>query len=170
MAKTNKPTMKPEKAATTVTMYMDMYSFRERPLPPEFFEDEAKRMVDFFRNSDHAFTLGAYLVERGFHRQTFYRWIKRHKVLNKAYEFSKEIIANRRETGMLLGELKEKPNMFMLHHYNADEWNLADKRWSDLSKKEDANKQQNITVVMESFSKSDKKTGAKENHVEKENV
>ena len=153
MAKTVNTNTKPRGYTKPVATYMDMYSFRQIPLPEQFFEDEAIKMVKFFRDSDHALTLNSYPVHCGFHRRTFERWVKKHKVLGLAYEFSKEIIALRRETGMLLGIIKEKCNMHMMHLYS-EEWDNSDKRWSALKEKEDnRDKPTNITVVMDDFTK-----------------
>ena len=145
-------------AKRVITNYNDMLSWRKTPVMPEFLEKEAQRMIQFYLDNPKALTLLAYINHRGIHMFTMNRWLKKHKPLREAYDFCKQLLCQRREEGMLRGELKERATMYMMHRYS-QAWDEADKRWVALKEKEDSkNKPTNITVVMEDFSRKEEKS------------
>ena len=154
MAKTvNTNTKKKRKPNCVADIYPDLYTGKQHPVTPAFFERLACEFATWARDNERAITIYQFPLMKGIPRTTFQRWCKREPALRRVYRDVFDLIASRREVDMNFGVQKEKPNMHMMHVYS-ELWDKADKRWSKLKEKEDnRDKPTNITVVMDDFTK-----------------
>ena len=112
-------------------------------------------LIEYVRNTPDCFSIEYFLNHKNIHENTFYNWVEKSPDLAGAFERAKQLIFERREKGVLKGELPINGIMPYLWHYS--------KRYRDdalfkasLNKKEDEKPTQ-ITVVMEPFGKIENK-------------
>ena len=156
MTKTTKHSTKPNRRATVVADYYDdIYTCRQMPITDTFFERLAQEYTQWARDNKDVYVLDQFAIDKGIPRYSFQRWCKSKPILKKAHQEVKNIIAVRRETRMLQGVIKEKSNMYMMHRYHQD-WEEADKRWSELNAKAQEKEQGgNINVVIQAAENTD---------------
>jgi len=154
MAKTvNHSTPRDRERCCVSEIYKDLYTAKQHPVTPAFFERLAIEFTNWAKDNEKAITIQQFPLDKGIPWKTWTRWVKKRPELRAVYDDVKHIIASKRERLMLFGNIKEKSNMYMMHRYS-EEWDNSDKRWSALKEKEDnRDKPTNITVVMDDFTK-----------------
>lgn len=141
-------TKKERKPCCVADIYPDLYTGKQHPVTPEFFERLACEFVTYFRDNKKAIIIDQFPFEKGIPRRTFQRWCKREPALKRVYDDVFGLIAARREVDMNFGIQKEKPNMHILHRYSKH-WDAADKRWAELKNKEEIDKGKTTLKVVE---------------------
>jgi len=83
--------------------YLDMFSFREKPVNDLWLERLASDLVQWSYKDD-ALKFTQFLRERGINSTDFGRWLKRSEILKEAHKFALQNVGDRREIGGLKRE------------------------------------------------------------------
>ncbi|TET06207.1 hypothetical protein E3J79_02555 [Candidatus Dependentiae bacterium] len=142
-----KSTIKKTRRPTVVAdIYHHMYTGKQMPISDAFFERLAIDLTNWAKNDKQAINLHQFTLKMGIPWNSFCRWSQTKEPLKRVYDDVKLMLATRREVGMLYGKMKERPIMYTMHRYDPD-WDEADKRWSDLKKKEREEEQSKVVNV-----------------------
>jgi len=135
--KSVKPTTrKTYKAKKLTQIYPEFCTSRDTPYPPILLQRLADDYIEWARQED-SLILGDFALSKGMSKDYFKQLCAKNEIISNAHKIAKEFVAHRREKLMLLGKLREKSTMYTLYQYN-DDWDAADKRWSEMKKDEDA--------------------------------
>lgn len=80
-----------------------------------------------------------FFLERGHVPETVYEWMRKYPHLRQDYDLVQRLIGDKREAGMMLNQLNEKPTTVFMHKYLPD--------WHDAEKREDGRKIEVQTAI-----------------------
>lgn len=143
--------------------YLDLISFRQKPINPAFIEKLAAEEVAWALNTEDALVFEEFLMLKGIGQSTFYKWLHAHESLAKAHNFAMMVIGVRREKGAINRKFDANIILKSLPIYSESWRNLEEWR-SKLTEKANAG---NVTVIMEQFPSSDEVKEKKEEDVKK---
>ena len=148
MDKKTNPTPKLKRRPTVVAeMYPEMYTGRVMPISDAFFDKLAKEYETWVKDHKDILRASSFFIFKGIPRRSAERWCKSKPQMKLAHDNVMYIIADRRETLMLQGVIREKSNMYMMHRYDKD-WKEADTYWKDLRKDANDTEGDKVKVVV----------------------
>lgn len=170
-AKTTNNSISKDKVTKTCTPWIEDYlnvrSMRMHPVTQAFIEDLCKELVawaldDELKRFKQPLMIAQFYTRHGIPRRTFYKWCKDFPQLDEAYEFAKEVMAARRETGAIIKEYDTSTIAFMQPHYSP-EWKDMLEYKAELKAKHESQSQGNVLVQIAPFEDTDvKRIGDKE--------
>lgn len=103
--------------------YRDCFTFQYMPVTQLFIERLSSDFVSWARDDKKATRLEDFMLLKGIHPATFYRWCDKYEILAEALETARALIASRRFHRAEEKKTSEKIFMFTQHQY--------DKKWAD---------------------------------------
>ena len=101
--------------------FYNMNTFTKEVASKIWSEKMAKRMIEWAVSNEDALTLNEFYVSIGMLSQDFCALADKFPILDKALNFVKQIIGNRREKGMLTRKFDAGSTAYMMPHYSP-EW------------------------------------------------
>ena len=138
--------------------YLDLVSFREKPISDQSLEKLAKDLVAWAINDETATKIKPFFIFRGMGTTDVKRWKKRNKKFAAAYSLALSAIGNRREHGALTKKYDSNTVIKSMPLYDSD-WKDLEEWRSNLRKSEQENKATTFTIKMDSFKDKKDKDG-----------
>jgi len=135
--------------------YLDIFTFKTRPVTDEWIEQLAKDLVKWSTEDDEAFKLTQYYRSRGIGSDDMKRWCERSPKLKKAHTVALQALGDRREIGALKKKYDPGMTRTMMPRYDKD-WKKIEEWRSTLRAKETAAGGGTKFVIMNDFPNSDK--------------
>ena len=138
---------RPRRSNIVAEIYPDMYTGKQVPVTPMFFDRLAVDYVSWARDDKNAIRASQFDHKMGIPYPTFLKWCASKDVLVQAHANALGLIADRREVGMLQGMLRERPTMYRMFQYDSD-WKAADAYWSEIKKAQHADEEKKQIVMV----------------------
>jgi len=100
--------------------YLDMFSFKRKPVPLAFLLEIAQKVIKWAQEEE-SLKMDQFLIKYGIEQSDMDRWRDRCPELKDAWKFAKMIIGTRRELGALTGKLDRSIVAFTMPVY-CREW------------------------------------------------
>jgi hypothetical protein len=137
-----------EKTALPIkwSSYLDLISFRQKPINPAFIEKLAAEEVAWALNTEDAIVFEEFLMLKGIGQSTFYKWLHAHECLANAHNFAMMVIGVRREKGAINRKYDGTIILKSLPIYS-ESWKKIEEWRSKLTKDENADTGTKIVVI-----------------------
>jgi hypothetical protein len=167
--KTTKPSTKVKKAAKKqkssireefevspwLEDYLDCFHLKYKPVTEAFLERISRELITWAKTNDKAYRISQFFSAKNMSYQTYTDWAKKYPSFGAAYNLSKTIIGERRESGALERKLDAGTVIQMMPSY-CPEWKQMVKERSDMKAiANEKNSGGTQFIVMDKFGSSD---------------
>jgi len=111
----------PEEAMTNFSEYYNMSTMTKQVASNTWAEKMARHMIDWAENNEDALTLEAFYRSIGMLSQDFCDIARKYPTLEKALQYTRMVIGDRREHGMITRKFDAGSIAYMMPHYK-DTW------------------------------------------------
>jgi hypothetical protein len=119
---------------SNVKALLELYSWREKPMPIEFIDEFADALVEYYYEHPEVVTWERFYNDSGVYAEEVDRWADRSPKLQRARELVKSIITDRMETI----SFAHNPTAVFLKsaHWFSKRWKEIDQHWAEINKKD----------------------------------